>query len=400
MAESRDPEEVREILSRYFAEARTVVERYGGTVEKFIGDAVMAVWGVPVAHEDDAERAVRAGLDLVAEVIALGEELGVTGLTMRVGIVTGEVAVTLGAVGEGMVAGRRGQHRRAGAGGRRTRAGLGRRRDPVTDRRRGRLRRRRRAPAQGQVRAAAPVRGARRRRRDAWQPARRRSRGTLHRPRPRAAAGQGALPLGRRGRPAADGRRVGDRRRRQVPARLGVREVRRRDRRHASGGTAVAPCPTATASRSGRSPRWCAPGSASPTATRRPSSSSASTAALAELVPDAAERDRLAGAPRACCSVWRGAATLRRTRARTCSRPGPRLFEKVAAGRARRGPALRGHAVRRQRSARLHRAPRGVRAVPGLRARRCPGRSSPRPDPSSAPAGGRRRSTSSRWPTR
>jgi class 3 adenylate cyclase/tetratricopeptide (TPR) repeat protein len=105
MAESRDPEEVREILSRYFAEARTVVERYGGTVEKFIGDAVMAVWGVPVAHEDDAERAVRAGLDLVAEVIALGEELGVTGLTTRVGIVTGEVAVTLGAVGEGMVAG-------------------------------------------------------------------------------------------------------------------------------------------------------------------------------------------------------------------------------------------------------------------------------------------------------
>jgi class 3 adenylate cyclase/tetratricopeptide (TPR) repeat protein len=105
MAESRDPEEVREILSRYFVEARTVVERYGGTVEKFIGDAVMAVWGVPVAHEDDAERAVRAGLDLVAEVIALGEELGVTGLTTRVGIVTGEVAVTLGAVGEGMVAG-------------------------------------------------------------------------------------------------------------------------------------------------------------------------------------------------------------------------------------------------------------------------------------------------------
>ena len=98
VAESRDPEEVREILSRYFAEARTVVERYGGTVEKFIGDAVMAVWGVPVAHEDDAERAVRAGLDLVAEVSALGEELGVTGLTTRVGIVTGEVAVTLGAV--------------------------------------------------------------------------------------------------------------------------------------------------------------------------------------------------------------------------------------------------------------------------------------------------------------
>ena len=59
LSESRDPEEVRELLTGYFAEARTVVGRYGGTVEKFIGDAVMAVWGVPVAHEDDAERAVR-----------------------------------------------------------------------------------------------------------------------------------------------------------------------------------------------------------------------------------------------------------------------------------------------------------------------------------------------------
>ena len=59
---------MRELLSEYFAVARTVVGRYGGTIEKFIGDAVMAVWGVPVSHEDDAERAVRAGLDLVAEV--------------------------------------------------------------------------------------------------------------------------------------------------------------------------------------------------------------------------------------------------------------------------------------------------------------------------------------------
>jgi class 3 adenylate cyclase/tetratricopeptide (TPR) repeat protein len=105
MSESRDPEEVREILSRYFAGARTVVERYGGTVEKFIGDAVMAVWGVPVAHEDDAERAVRAGLDLVAAVEAMAEGVGVPDMATRVGIVTGEVAVTLGAVGEGMVAG-------------------------------------------------------------------------------------------------------------------------------------------------------------------------------------------------------------------------------------------------------------------------------------------------------
>ena len=64
LSESRDPEEVRELLSSYFERARAVIERYGGAVEKFIGDAVFAVWGVPAAREDDAERAVRAGLDL------------------------------------------------------------------------------------------------------------------------------------------------------------------------------------------------------------------------------------------------------------------------------------------------------------------------------------------------
>ena len=64
MSESRDAEDVRELLSRYFDTCRTLIARYGGTVEKFIGDAVMAVWGTPVAMEDDAERAVRAALDL------------------------------------------------------------------------------------------------------------------------------------------------------------------------------------------------------------------------------------------------------------------------------------------------------------------------------------------------
>ena len=105
LSEQRDPEEVRELLSRYFDTVSVLVARYGGTVEKFIGDAVMAVWGVPSAHEDDAERAVRVGLDLTVAVAALGEEIGVAGLAMRVGVITGEVAVTLGADGEGMVAG-------------------------------------------------------------------------------------------------------------------------------------------------------------------------------------------------------------------------------------------------------------------------------------------------------
>ena len=79
LSESRDAEEVRELLSGYFDEARRIVDRYGGTIEKFIGDAVMAVWGSPVAREDDAERAVRAGLELVAAVAAIGADEGVAG---------------------------------------------------------------------------------------------------------------------------------------------------------------------------------------------------------------------------------------------------------------------------------------------------------------------------------
>src|SRR3954452_14689090 len=74
LSESRDPEEVRELLSAYFDAARTVVARYGGTIEKFIGDAVMAVWGTPVALEGDTERAVRAALELVDDVVNLGHE--------------------------------------------------------------------------------------------------------------------------------------------------------------------------------------------------------------------------------------------------------------------------------------------------------------------------------------
>ena len=73
LSESRDSEEVRELLSRYFDTCSRLIGLYGGSVEKFIGDAVMAVWGTPTATEDDAERAVRAALDLVAAVSALGD---------------------------------------------------------------------------------------------------------------------------------------------------------------------------------------------------------------------------------------------------------------------------------------------------------------------------------------
>ena len=97
LSESRDAEEVRELLSKYFDTCRTLITRYGGVVEKFIGDAVMAVWGTPIATEDDAERAVRAALDLVDGVAALGEEAGSPTLRVRAGVLTGEAAVTLGA---------------------------------------------------------------------------------------------------------------------------------------------------------------------------------------------------------------------------------------------------------------------------------------------------------------
>jgi class 3 adenylate cyclase len=105
LSEQRDAEDVRELLSRYFATARTIIARYGGTVEKFIGDAVMAVWGVPVVHESDAERAVRAALELVDAVAAFGEAVAAPDLRARAGVLTGEAAIRVGVIGEGMVAG-------------------------------------------------------------------------------------------------------------------------------------------------------------------------------------------------------------------------------------------------------------------------------------------------------
>jgi class 3 adenylate cyclase/tetratricopeptide (TPR) repeat protein len=99
-SEDRDAEDTRELLSRYFETCQRLISLYGGTVEKFIGDAVMAVWGAPTANEVDAERAVRAALDLVAAVPELDPSL-----TARAGVLTGEAAVTLGAADQGMVAG-------------------------------------------------------------------------------------------------------------------------------------------------------------------------------------------------------------------------------------------------------------------------------------------------------
>ncbi|HET7678079.1 MAG TPA: adenylate/guanylate cyclase domain-containing protein [Candidatus Limnocylindrales bacterium] len=105
LAEDRDPEAVRELLTRYFDLSREVIARYGGTVEKFIGDAVMAVWGAPTAREDDAERAVRAALDLVDVVRSLGTTERGEPVQARAAVLTGDAAVTIGATNQGLVAG-------------------------------------------------------------------------------------------------------------------------------------------------------------------------------------------------------------------------------------------------------------------------------------------------------
>jgi class 3 adenylate cyclase len=94
LGERLDPEPLRRTMTRYFDAVRTVLERHGGTVEKFIGDAVMAVFGIPVLHEDDAVRAVRAAAEIRDELSALNaelrRELGLE-LELRIGVNTGEV---------------------------------------------------------------------------------------------------------------------------------------------------------------------------------------------------------------------------------------------------------------------------------------------------------------------
>jgi class 3 adenylate cyclase len=103
-SEGRDAEDVRAMLTHYFDAASDAVQRHGGTVEKFIGDAVMAVWGTPIAHEDDAERAVRSALEIVDRVQALGGSLHLD-LQARAGVLTGEAIAALGAVDQGFVTG-------------------------------------------------------------------------------------------------------------------------------------------------------------------------------------------------------------------------------------------------------------------------------------------------------
>jgi len=103
-----DPEDVRAILRPYHARMKEEIERFGGTIEKFVGDAVMAVFGAPAAHEDDAERAVRAALRILDAIAELNDETPGLDLAVRAAVNTGEAVVSLAARperGEGIATG-------------------------------------------------------------------------------------------------------------------------------------------------------------------------------------------------------------------------------------------------------------------------------------------------------
>jgi class 3 adenylate cyclase len=107
-SERLDVENVRGVLAPYYARLRADLERFGGTVEKFIGDAVMALFGAPVAHEDDPERAIRAALAIRETIAELNERDRALDLHVRIGVTTGEALVALDARpahGEGMATG-------------------------------------------------------------------------------------------------------------------------------------------------------------------------------------------------------------------------------------------------------------------------------------------------------
>ncbi len=104
-SEGRDPDEVRDLLTVYFDRARAIIEKFGGFVDKFIGDAVMGVWGAETTREDDCERSVRAALELVSMVAALGEEQGHDGLQLRAGVNSGSTSVGPGGNEKGLIVG-------------------------------------------------------------------------------------------------------------------------------------------------------------------------------------------------------------------------------------------------------------------------------------------------------
>jgi class 3 adenylate cyclase len=115
LGEALDPEAVRRVIERYVGEARSVLEQHGGKVEKFIGDAVMAVFGIPLLHDDDALRAVRAATELQVRLAVLNDEMerdwGIR-IAVRTGINTAEVVAGDRSGDRGVRDGRCGQRRR------------------------------------------------------------------------------------------------------------------------------------------------------------------------------------------------------------------------------------------------------------------------------------------------
>src|SRR5215212_3917243 len=108
LGEQLDPESLRALMSRYFADMKAIIERHGGHVEKFIGDAVMAVFGIPVVHEDDALRAVRAAGEIRDRLAELNTELTASrglAIRFRTGLYTGEVVAGDPATGQTLVTG-------------------------------------------------------------------------------------------------------------------------------------------------------------------------------------------------------------------------------------------------------------------------------------------------------
>ena len=105
LSEGRDPEDIRSMLTEYYDRCREIIARYGGVTDKFIGDAVMGVFGAEAANEDDAERATRAALELVDMVRGLGGDVGLEGLDARAGVMSGEASVGSGGNDHGLVVG-------------------------------------------------------------------------------------------------------------------------------------------------------------------------------------------------------------------------------------------------------------------------------------------------------
>ena len=108
LGEKMDPESLRRVVTRYFSEMRSMLQNHGGTVEKFIGDAVMAAFGIPIIHEDDALRAVRAAYDMQQRMEQMNESLELewgVGLKARIGVNTGEVIAGDASEGHGFVSG-------------------------------------------------------------------------------------------------------------------------------------------------------------------------------------------------------------------------------------------------------------------------------------------------------